>query len=492
MLSRRECVRVLAAILMAGALLSRGVVLASTPFELQNDIEGIIRDAGVGSTEVSVTVLDPDADITLAAINADELMIPASNMKLLSSGGALVALGSEFVFKTRIIWSPENGGTLIVQGDGDPAFGDPVLLMEQDRGVEDFLGAMVNAVVDAGINQIGELVIDDRIFDRTYVHPSWPREQLNRWYCAEVAGLNFHTNLIRVFTHPEDVGRPPVVALEPEAPWLTVVNSARSVKSGSHTAWVARRLTSNAMTLRGDVRYASDPVEVALHEPTTFFGELLQARLREVGLGPERVRLADPEESAPEGRTILIVETPIETALRRCNVNSYNLYAEALIKRLGHEVTGMPGSWSNGAASLRLIMLDRLGAVTSDHVRIADGSGMSRENRVTTALLASWLQSFHLDADLREPFVASLATTGPKGTLRKRFRTVRLENEIRAKTGYLSGVTALSGYMIHPATDRRIVFSIITNDKPAKVALSTVRLMEERIAERVDEWLSAQ
>ena len=466
-------------------------VAVGDPYEIQNDIEQIIRDGQVGATQISVSVLDPATGEVLAAIDEDRPMIPASNMKLLTSGATVITLGSDFVFSTVVAWAPgDGGGRLVIRGDGDPALGDPELLMAQSLGIEDFLGAIVQAVKSEGITEIGELVIDDRIFDAELVHASWPLDQLNRWYCAEVSGLNFHANLLNVFARPNESGRPPSISLEPSAPWLNLTNGARSVSKGSHTAWVARDLKSNRMTLKGDIRWASDPVEVAVHDPAMFFGELLADRLGSAGMRPRHVKRAGPSDILPTGRVVLAIETPLEVVMRRCNVDSYNLYAEAMLKRIGFAVTGMPGSWRNGAAVVRLVLLEHLGAATSDEIVVADGSGMSRENRVTTRMLARWLRMLHQqDPAVREAFIESLATTGEEGTLRKRFKQVKLNSEIRAKTGYLTGVTALSGYLIDPRTGRTVIFSIVTNEKPSRVPLANVRLTEERIVKRVDEWM---
>ena len=466
----------------------------SAPYEIQNDIEQIIRDGQVGATEISVTVLDPVTGDMLAAVDDDRRMIPASNMKLLTSGATLITLGADFNFRTVVAWLPgDGGGKLVVRGDGDPAFGDPELLLEQDLGIEDFLGAIVEAVKAEGITEIGELVIDDRIFDDERIHASWPLDQLNRWYCAEVSGLNFHTNIINVFARPGEAGRPPAITLEPSAPWLNIVNGARSVTKGSHTAWVARDLKSNRMTLKGDIRWASDPVEVAVHDPAMFFAEVLAHRLGSAGVRPRHIRRAEPGDILPSGRPVLVIETPLEVVMRRCNFDSYNLYAEAMLKRIGFAVTGMPGSWRNGAAVVRLVMLEHLGASTSDEIVVADGSGMSRENRVTTRMLARWLKVLlEQDPAVRDAFIESLATTGRDGTLRKRFREVDLDNDIHAKTGYLTGVTALSGYLVQPGTQRTVIFSIVTNNKPSRVPLANVRLTEERIVKRVDRWLNGE
>ncbi|MCH8848573.1 MAG: tRNA (adenosine(37)-N6)-dimethylallyltransferase MiaA, partial [Chloroflexi bacterium] len=120
--------------------------------------------------------------------------------------------------------------------------------------------AEVQALLDAGVKgPIAELVVDDRIFDRQYVHPTWPVQQLNRWYCAEVAGVNFHTNLLLIYTEPQAPGDAPLLRINPQADWIHIKNRATSVIRGNHTVWAARALVKNEITVHGDVRWSPNP-----------------------------------------------------------------------------------------------------------------------------------------------------------------------------------------------------------------------------------------
>ena len=168
---------------------------------LQNAIEALFRDSGIGATKMGAIVIDAGTQRVLAEVNADQSYIPASNMKVVTSGAALRVLGPDFEFVTRLNFDAA-GNRAVVIGSGDPAFGDPKLLEEMGISAEDLLDIWAKALRDAGFKKGGELVIDDRVFDREYVHPTWPTAQLNRWYCAEVAGVNFHTNILTIFAKP--------------------------------------------------------------------------------------------------------------------------------------------------------------------------------------------------------------------------------------------------------------------------------------------------
>lgn len=463
---------------------------------LASRVRSLVTDAKLGETRMGVVLMDASTGEVLADVRGNESFIPASNMKLITSGAALAVLGPDFKFRTELVYDARaradgTTGRVVLRGSGDPALGDPKLLASSKRSVEWVLETWVSALKQAGVPEGVELVVDDRVFDRQFVHPSWPAEQLNRWYCAEVAGINLHTNLLSIFADPKEPGRPPVLRFEPKAPWLEIRNRARSVSQGQQTAW-ASRTEGNALTLHGDVRYASTPIEVTLTGIPEFTGLLLADRMASAGMKPGRVRVADENENLSAGKVVHVFVTDLATVLRRCNVDSYNLYAEALVKRMGHEVTRAPGSWTNGAAVIRMVLLEHLGVEAGPAFTVADGSGMSRNNRATPRMLASWLKSLAEDSKIGEAFIASLPLAREEGTLRRRFRSAAITGEVRAKTGYLSGVSAISGYASDPATGRRLIFSIITNDKPNRVQLDAVRNVEERIILLADAWVAGR
>lgn len=475
---------------LLGALCLLGAASPALGQSLSNRLQGLVRSSPLGSSKVGVAIIDPQSGEVLASHNAGDSFIPASNMKVLTSGAALAVLGPSFSFRTDLVYQPQAGNRIVVRGSGDPAFGDPELLTQMKMSVEDLLGVWVQAVKNASLSPPMELVVDDRVFDRELVHPSWPAAQLNRRYCAEVSGLNFHVNTLAIYARPGAPGSAPTLSVSPKAPWVEVRNRARSIDKGQQTAWVARALDSNSMTFNGDVRYANDPVRVSLHNSPDFFARLLADRLGAAGLRPGVARLVEPMEDLSGGTVLHTVVTDLPTVLDRCNKDSYNLYAECLIKRIGSEVTGAAGSWRSGGTVLRMVVNERLGEGAARDLVVADGSGMSRENRVTPLLLARWLASLHKDAALRDVFMRSLPVGGSEGTLDDRFKTNRITNEVRAKSGYLSGVTGLTGYITHRETGRTLVFSILVNDKPNNVATRTVRDFEEKVVQLADQWLN--
>jgi D-alanyl-D-alanine carboxypeptidase/D-alanyl-D-alanine-endopeptidase (penicillin-binding protein 4) len=454
---------------------------------LDEAVRTLVARTGLSNARVGVLAIDLSSGETIANYNADASLIPASNQKLLTSGAALHALGPDFVFETRLL---RDGDRLWVVGDGDPGFADSELLKEMGIGFDEFMQVWVDAVKRSGGGPIREVIVDARIFDTERVHESWPQDQLNRWYCAEVSGLNFHANVISVFAEPTSPGAAPNLMTEPRADWLVVRNRGETVNRGTNTLWVSRGLSSNEMTLRGNVRWATEePVLVALYEPGDIFAKLLADALERAGLGSPTGRLAGDADPAATGDTVAVVRTPISTALRRCNVDSYNLYADALLKRAGYKVTSQQGSWGSGAAVVRMAIGDRLGPQRAASVSVADGSGMSRENRVTATTLVEWMGSIVDDDRIGGPFYESLPLAGEDGTLSRRFQGAHLEHEVRAKSGYLNVVSNLSGFVTDRSSGRRIAFAILVNDFPTSLPVRAVKSFHEDVVGLLDEWL---
>lgn len=470
---------------------------------LDGALEQLLRGRDLRSTRYSICVIDADTGEVLGEVNPDEPMIPASNMKLLTTASALDVLGKDFVFRTElgVVDAPAGGGraALVLRGDGDPALGDPVLLKEAGLNAEDLLGQWVQAVKQTGTSSFDLLIVDDRVFDQQMVHPGWPQAQLNQHYCAQVAGLNFNDNCLHVLPSPASrVGAGPSISLYPESPFLQVFNNATT--GSANEFWVDRKAGTNEMTMRGRVKSTFyTPVRVTLHDPPIYLGQLLQDRLGRAGIRVDRVVRQSAGEQAPVARPIHRVETLMPAVLRRTNKDSVNLFAEAMTKRMGYALTGSPGGWENGAAAMRHALSRRLGTLASGVV-IADGSGLSRDNEVSARILAELLKSMHQDAELGPVFLNSLSYNGKAGdeseqgdgTLDGRFKQLPPGHWVYGKSGYIRSVSTLSGYLIvtdpnAPAQPKRtIAFSFLFNGFTPPLSNRSMKTVQDQLVELVD------
>lgn len=473
-------------------------------------LQQLLSSRDLRSTSYSICVVDADTGETLAEIHADEPMIPASNMKLLTTAGALDVLGEDFVFRTELsVTETGDSGVLpdlMIQGDGDPALGDPVLLKEAGLTVEELLDGWVNAVKETGVTSFGRLIVNDRVFDRQMVHSTWPEGQLHKWYCAEVAGLNFHNNCLHALPAPASrVGAGPVVTFYPESPFIKTVNSATT--GGANEFWVDRKPGTNQMTFRGRVKSKFyQPVRVTLHDPPVYLANLFKNRLKRAGITVGEVARLGERENALASKPIHRIETLLPAVLRRTNQDSENLYAEALLKRMGYALTGSPGSWQNGSAALRHALSNRLGTAAAG-ATIADGSGLSRDNQVTSRLFAELLSSMHQDKVRGPVYLSSLAYSGKgydqtrkgTGTLEGRFKQLPAGRWVYGKSGYIRSVSCLSGYLVitepgdaqnpnEPAKIKRtLAFSLLFNGFKAPLRNSNLKSVQDRLVELIEQ-----
>ena len=461
---------------------------------LESQIRNAIDQAGLRNAPVSVNVREVASGRELVEIKDDQAMMPASNMKIFTSAAALQVLGTDHTFATSFILE---GDRLWVVGGGDPGLGDPVVLEESGwegtdglprsgQGVEQLLYEVTEAIKASGVTQLREIVVDDRIFDRNHVHPDWPRDQLDKRYCAEVAGMNFALNVLHLDLSPASNGKPVISSMVPRMPWLVPGEELTTSRKKNTAIGVRRSPGRNDLVIYGNV---VEPVgaDVTLSQMPLNVARLLKNRLEQLGVSVGEARIvalteAAPTTSASDSREILRITTPITKIVERCNTNSQNLHAECLLKTVGHEVELSPGSWENGSRAVRMLMVERLGPEHAADFRQADGSGMSRQNRITAETTTAWLASFSEDPELGPLFIESLADPEDTGTIKRRFDDLPSGVELACKTGYIRGVSCLSG-LLSVGEDRRYAFSILCNDIPSRVGVSGAKRLQERIVD---------
>ncbi|GAB5494960.1 MAG: D-alanyl-D-alanine carboxypeptidase/D-alanyl-D-alanine-endopeptidase [Phycisphaerales bacterium] len=478
---------------LAIAAASTLIAAASTTAQISTEFTAIVRNAALGQNGFAgVSIVDLNSGATLFSSRANEPMAPASNMKLLTSGAAVKILGPDFAFITDI--NITGDGKVVITGSGDPALGDPEVMKERSPAEtpHDLFNTFAN-VVAADNDKVKEVVIDDRIFDRQLLHPDWPRDQLERWYCAPVQGVNIHSNVLGFYPSPGTPDTGPTCDLSPLSPWIQVENRSKRVYDGRNAVWVQRTETDDNWVIRGSIRAPSQsPIEVSLHEPAMYLGNLIADRLSGkgviVGSGrrpQEAVRLAGQHETfnmpdIPLARHV----SSLDEILYRVNYDSHNMYAEALLKRMGNVVTGEPGSWGNGGAVIRMLVAEKLGPDHAASMIIRDGSGLSRENRVRASTFTAWLYEMYHDDEVRPALLASLPRADTK--LKTRFRFSSIESDVYAKTGTINNVRCLSGYVINPETGQGAAFSVLVNGLTTGDAVTNSKRLHKEIVEAID------
>lgn len=443
--------------------------------DLREYVDQALGDRRIEGATVAVHVVDIESGEVLYSRRADAPMIPASNQKIITAAAALSELGPRYEFRTGLYIRgqiDDEGalqGDLLLRGGGDPTPGSVEFreYLEERKGREEDFPTVwrmwAERLAERGLRRVrGEIIVDDRFFDRRHLHPDWPRAQIWRKYCPTVAALVYQDSCVGVSVKPaESVGDPARVILDPPVPGLQIANTCIT-KPERHVIWFDRDAGSRTIRVGGYVRHESVGYSgrVTVPEPALFAGRAFAHELKQAGLDPEKgVRLVEGERPTEnrEWRRLFERRVPLTDVLRVMLTGSENLYAEQVVKTMGAVKSG-EGSWKAGLARMATVL--RGMEVPQDSFHPADGSGMSRRNRLTAKLICRVLSKMvNLGG---EDFSGLLAAPG-EGTLRRRFRRKPYRTSIRAKTGFLRKVGALSGYA-RTAGGRRVVFSILIND----------------------------
>jgi serine-type D-Ala-D-Ala carboxypeptidase/endopeptidase (penicillin-binding protein 4) len=418
-----------------------------------------------------VDIRSLDTGEPLFELNAGRLMMPASNMKILTLAAAADALGWDYVFTTTLETSAPviDGvlmGDLIVRGGGDPT------INSRDQRAAAVLDEWGAALRSAGIQKIdGRIIGDDQRFDDEGVGPGWAWDYLQFGYAAPVGALQFNENLATLTIRPAVAGQPAEVMLTPGA-GFTLINRVATVASGAAPSIdYRRRLDQPVLEVTGSIGADSATLErtVAVVNPTIFFAQSLKDGLIARGIAvagsvvDQDDVAAELSQSTAERRTIVTTSSPplhqIATVLMKV---SQNLYAETLIKSIGEARNGL-GTFDGGLNAVRGT-LTSWGIPTDSYVN-ADGSGLSRYNYLAASTVTAILERIYKDDRHRAPFIATLPIAGKEGegTMATRMRRTRAAGNAAAKTGSISNVRALSGF-VRTRDREMLVFSILAND----------------------------
>ncbi len=422
---------------------------------LSDEINEIISRSSQKNVNYSISVADADTGKFIYKHDHKEALIPASNMKLIVTAVAIEKLGTDFEYVTSVGLS---GNDLMIKGSGDPLLGDHKINQKYERADNWLFDDIVKKVRKENIESIDNIILDTSIFDNNRVHPSWPRDQLNRWYAAEVSGLNYNNNIIEMTTRRK--GNDVKVLIEPETDFIKIDNQIKPIYSGSGAVGAYRTSTPNVLEVKGRCRNKQGPFEVAIEHPAAFLGYLIAERLAASGIELNGKLIERRIENTNEVKVIATYRTSIKDCLERSNKDSLQLAAECLFKTLAaySRPSNTTGSWKVG----RQVISDQLKNlnINSAEFYIDDGSGLSRKNRLSSNAITRLL--IHLyNTDYWTAYEDSLAIGGIDGTIDRYFRQQPYKNNIKGKTGYIRGVKSFSGICKTDKGD--YIFSIIAN-----------------------------
>ena len=443
---------------------------------VQRDLEDILNVPALTRALVGVRIESLRTGEVIFLRNNDKLVVPASNMKLLTMSVAAERLGWHHRFETRLEASGTIAGgvltgDLIVTGSGDPSIGSP------DGGHPALFLEWAEALKQAGIRRVnGRLIGDDNAFDDTGIGAGWAWDYLTDGYAAPSGALSYNENVVTIRVTPGKAeGESAQVTTRPAGSRFEIASTATTGAAGSNASVSVDRMPgSSKLFVSGRVPAGGGPANrvTTIDNPTRYFVEALRLALQERGIvvseGAFDIDEFAPATGQPGTRRLIAKRdsAPLSALGAYFMKVSQNFYGEMFLKAIGRSPTR-----AGTAGAGRQVARETLGAwgIGADSFVMSDGSGLSRYDYVTADTIVAILKHVWQDEKLRGPFLAALPVSAYDGTLSSRMRNSPLAGRVQAKTGTISNMRALSGYLTTDSGER-IVFSIIANHYTAPTA----------------------
>ncbi|GAA4902145.1 D-alanyl-D-alanine carboxypeptidase/D-alanyl-D-alanine-endopeptidase (penicillin-binding protein 4) [Stackebrandtia albiflava] len=480
---KRPHAHILAAVAVTAiGLTTATVVSAEEPGDarLTAALDEILADDRLYGSQAGLVVADAQTGDILYDRGGNQRLVPASNTKLLTSAAAMEILGADHRFVTDVahdgrIRGKTLHGDLYLRGTGDPT------MLAEDYD------ALAARIAEAGVKTVkGDLVADDTAYDAVRLGPEWGWDDQSYYYSAQISALtvapdtDYDAGTVIVTVDGGESGDAPEVSVEPATDYVDFDIRATTVAADGETdLTVEREHGTNTIVVTGEIAAGDSVGEwVTVWEPTGYAADVFASALREHGVRVKGdVRLG---EATPADAEVLADHRsmPLSELLVPFMKLSNNGHAETLTKAIGLHVSG-EGSWPAGLAAVEDFVAG-LGMDT-DAQRQSDGSGLSRWNLIPPREFIDLLVSAR-GADWFDAWYASLPVACDSerfvgGTLRSRMCDTPAEGNVRAKTGSLTSVSGLSGY-VTDADGRELVFSLISNDYLA----GSVKNLEDAVA----------
>lgn len=438
--------------------------LSSVSASLQMSLDQLINRLNP-KVNLGAVVIDLTSGETLYKRNAERLYIPASNMKLFSEAAALMSLGPDYRFKNQLSTNAtqlQQGvlhGNLYVHLNGDPSF------------TRDDLNTLLASLKGWNIKTIqGNVYIDSNLAGVTAYPPGWLTADLSYSYGAPIAPLMLDANRLTVTVNPAaQAGSPAIVEVD-DGGGEIILNNQATTKPQEKGCGVGFTLDqNNHLTVRGCVGVGQWAVQqrMAIKNPLKYAQGMIKN-----SLAKEHIQLNGQVQlgRAPAGSMLLATQysRPISNLMADTLKPSDNLYADSLYLHAAAKIHGSPLNWNEAQAVVKQFLQQQTGIDFKKSV-FTDGSGLSRYNMVTPAQTIDLLTFLYQRFPLAYEYIAALPISGRDGTLQKRFKAPNQQGFVRAKTGTMTGMNSLSGYL-YTVNGHTLAFALYINRLPGTSA----------------------
>ncbi|MEO8399013.1 MAG: D-alanyl-D-alanine carboxypeptidase/D-alanyl-D-alanine-endopeptidase [Ignavibacteriaceae bacterium] len=457
-------------------------VFSQNKDELISKINHLLDNDFFKSTSAAINIYNLTKDESLYQLNSKLLLHPASNMKILTTTAALVFLGPDYEFTTSLYYTGNivNGilyGDLYAVGGCDPDF------TSKD------LDSMTAEFKKLGVKEIfGNIYGDVSMIDTLFWGNGWMWDDDPSTDEMYLSALNINDNAIEVKVNVENNN--PKVTLNPQSNFTEVEFNSFVGDQENNSAliidrdWLNRK---NTILIKRNLKKDlpnnfQTSARLNVWQPEFYFLTLLEESLQKQGIkfnGIKEIQAA-PEETIQAFK----FERGFDSVIVNLNKVSDNLSAEMTLRAIGEKYFGKPSSAKKGLKLIDSLIV--LSGLNPDDYRLVDGSGVSHYNLVSAELLLSVLKFIYNNhPGLYKILYHSFPIAGVDGTLENRMINTSAQNNVHAKTGTLSGVASLSGYVTSKSGDQ-IVFSILMQNYVG--SSRTARDVQDKICELLAEY----
>ncbi|MFO7445801.1 MAG: D-alanyl-D-alanine carboxypeptidase/D-alanyl-D-alanine-endopeptidase [Ignavibacteriaceae bacterium] len=429
-------------ILLLFILLTSFITAQQNVETLQAKLDNLLSGNFFESTLAAVDVYDLTQQKILYQKNNKMLLHPASNMKILSSAAGLIFLGGDYLFQTKLFYTGKIinetlYGDLFVSGGCDPDF------------TGDDLDSLVFAISALGIKEIlGNLFGDVSMTDSLFWGKGWMWDDDPSIDAPYLSALSINKNSLVVSANGTNPELPVTLTIQPETNYVDIENDGTTVAlSDTNTLtidrdWLNRK---NTIIVKGSLKqYDRKVVKLNMYKPELYFLTLFKEKLNKAGIRlTGSIRIFD---SPSDAEFLYSFNRLYDSILVSLNKESDNLSAEMVLRGLSEKYSGKPATAENGIKLIDSLII--LTGLKPSQYRIVDGSGVSHYNLVSAELILAVLKYMYSQhPELYGRLYNSFPIAGIDGTLKNRMKNTPAEGNVHAKTGTLSGVSCLSGYL---------------------------------------------
>ena len=438
--------------------------------------------------------VDINSGQTIARVNPDMALKPASTLKLLSTATILELLGPEYQFETTLEYSGRIDtiknllhGNIIIKGGGDPTLGSKHFDSTKDK---QFLFEWADATTGLGIDSItGGVIADARAYSWDIVPQTWSWLNMGNYYGAGACGLSIFDNYYSVFFNTGNkIGDTvEIVKLVPDIPNLVFDNTVSADSISYDNAYIFGAPYCNNRYIRGQlpVNKFGFPVKGSIPDPT-----LIAALQLNLALNNNNIELQKPPTTMRLLQQIggdinigakafyVTHSPPLSEIIAQTNVHSINLFAEHCLIQSGIKLGAAPETDSSMDSVLSFWTNK---GMDTQGMSLHDGSGLSQYNAITPRQMVYLLKYMKLESKYFDVFYNSMAIAGETGTIKNMFKGTIAEGELRAKSGTVNRVKAYAGY-VKTKSGREIAFSMVVNNFSCKSREAKAKLEQLMIA----------